>query len=146
MHLVVWIKLNLLYHFKWIPFPTQSCLSSTPFMLLCFIHSFMWLTLSSLSPHNLHLLFCCVLSVFALTQWALMIVFCDTIKRDSISLLRFPFLNSVQVFPCAFSPVLSLEESINFFFQYTSLSLIVVVVVFVTLNRITFYKRMTIIN
>ena len=31
------------------------------------LHSLsMWLMVSSLSPHNLHLLFCCVLSIFAL--------------------------------------------------------------------------------
>ena len=52
----------------------------------------------SLSPHNLHLLFRCILSVLALTYLVLMALFCAAIWRDSISLLRFPFLCHVHVF------------------------------------------------
>ena len=49
----------------------------------------MWLIILSLTPHNLHLLFCYILSVLALTLFVLMVLFCAPIKRDSISLLRF---------------------------------------------------------
>ena len=55
---------------------------------------------SSLSPHNLHLLFCCVLSLLALIWLVLMALFRAAIRRDSVSLYRFPFLSHVQVFSC----------------------------------------------
>ena len=50
--------------------------------------------------HHLYLLFCCVLSIHALICLVLMALFCAAIRRDSISLLRFPFLSHVQVFSC----------------------------------------------
>ena len=53
---------------------------------------------SSLSPNNLHLLFCYVLSFLALIWLVLMALFCATIRRDSVSLLKFPFLIHVHVF------------------------------------------------
>ena len=55
----------------------------TPFVQVCCIHLFIWLTISSLSLHNLYLLFFCVLSIFA------------PITRDSVSILRFLFLSHV---------------------------------------------------
>ena len=49
-----------------LPYPPSRALSYTLFSN--FLHSLiMWLIVSSLSPHNLHLLFCCVLSIIALT-------------------------------------------------------------------------------
>ena len=53
---------------------------------------------SSLSPHNLHLLFYSVLSILALIWLVFMTLFSAAIRRDSVSLLRFPFLSHVQVF------------------------------------------------
>ena len=50
-----------------------------------------WLTISSLSPHNLHLLFCCVLSILVLIWLVLMALFWAAIRRHSVSLLRFTF-------------------------------------------------------
>ena len=44
----------------------------------------MWLMLSSLSPHNLHLLFCCVLSILALI-WLVVIVLCCYQEKFSFS-------------------------------------------------------------
>ena len=41
----------------------------------------MWLIVSSLLPHNLHLLFCCVLSILALIWLVLMALFCATIRK-----------------------------------------------------------------
>ena len=60
----------------------------------------MWLIVSSLSPHNLHLLFCCALSILALICLVLMALFYATIRRDSVSLLKFPFRSQVQVLSC----------------------------------------------
>ena len=58
----------------------------------------MRLIVSSLLPHNIHLLFCCILSILALIGLVLMVVSCAAIKRDSVSLLKFLFLRHVQVF------------------------------------------------
>ena len=57
----------------------------------------MWLMISSLSPHSLHLLFSCVLSILVLIWLVLMALFCAAIGRDSVSLLKFLFLSHVQV-------------------------------------------------
>ena len=51
-----------------------------------------------LSPHNPHLQFCCVFSILVLIWLVLMVFFCAAVKRDSVSLLKFPFLSHVQVF------------------------------------------------
>ena len=65
-HLLVWSNLNFLHIFQWITLPTQSCLALYSFCANL-LHSFiMWLIVSSLSLHILHLLFCCVLSILAL--------------------------------------------------------------------------------
>ena len=53
---------------------------------------------SSLSPHSLHLLFCWVFSILSLIWLVLMALSCVAIRRDSVSLLRFPFLSQAQVF------------------------------------------------
>ena len=63
-------------------------------------HIIMWLIVSSLSPHSLHLLSCCVLSILVLIWLVLMALSCTAIRRDSVSLLRFPFLSQVQVLWC----------------------------------------------
>ena len=66
-HLFVWSNLHFLHSFHWITFPTQSCL------VLCYVCAnllhllIMWLSISFLSAHNLHSLFCCVLFIFAFT-------------------------------------------------------------------------------
>ena len=52
---------------------------------------------SSLTPPKPHLLFCCVLSIFALILLVYKGLFCATIRKDSVSLLRFSFLIYVQV-------------------------------------------------
>ena len=70
------VKFKLLAQFPWITFPIQSCLV---LYSLCanLLHSLiMWLIVSSLSPHNLHQLFYCVLSILALTYLVLMALFC----------------------------------------------------------------------
>ena len=90
-HLLAWSNLNFLHISMWITLPTQSCLA---LYSLCanLLHSLiMWLMVSSLSPHSLHLLFCCVLSILALIWLVLMALFCAAIQRDSVSLLKFPY-------------------------------------------------------
>ena len=59
-HLLAWSNLNFLHISQWITLPTQSCLALYSFCAN-FLHSLtMWLMVSSLSLHSLHLLFCCV--------------------------------------------------------------------------------------
>ena len=99
-HLFVWSNLNFLHISQWITLPTQSCVVLCSFWANMRHSLIMWLMISSLSPHNLHLLFCCVLSILALIWLFLMTLFCAAIRRDSVSLLRFPFLSHVQVFSC----------------------------------------------
>ena len=64
-HLLVWSNLNFLHIYQWITLPTQSCLALY-FFCANLLHSLiMWLIVSSLSPHSIHFLFCCVLSILA---------------------------------------------------------------------------------
>ena len=109
-HLFVWSNFNFLHNSQWITLPTQLCL-----VLLSFcdnlLHSLiMWLIVSSLSPHKLHLLFCWVLSVFALIWLVLMALFCAAMRRDLVSLLNFSFLSHVHVFSCEMSLVSRLKR------------------------------------
>ena len=99
-HLFVWSILNFLHISQWITLPTKSY---QVFYFLCtnLLHSpIMWLVGSFLSPHRLHLLFCCVLSILALIWLVLTVLFCAAIRWDSVSLLMFPFLSHVQVLSC----------------------------------------------
>ena len=96
-HLLAWSNLNFLHISQWITLPTQSCLALYSFCANLLHPLIMWLMVSSLSPH---LLFCCVLSILALIWLVLMALFCAAIRRDSVSLLMFPFLGHVQVLSC----------------------------------------------
>ena len=94
-HLLVWSNLNFLHISQWITLPTQSCLVLYS-RCANLLHSLIiWLVVSSLSPHSLHLVFCCVLSILALIWFVLMALSCAAIRRDSVSLLKFPFLSHV---------------------------------------------------
>ena len=67
---------------------------------------------SSLSPHNLNLLFCFVISILGLIWLVLLaLFFFSTVWRDSVSLLGFSFLSYVHVFPWDMSLVSSLKRS-----------------------------------
>ena len=71
-HLFVLSNWNFLHISQWITLPTQSCLTLY-FFCANLLHSvIMWLIVSSLSPHSLPLLFCCVLSILALIWFVLM--------------------------------------------------------------------------
>ena len=91
-YLFVWLNFNFLHNSQWITLPTQSCLVLYSFWANLQHYFIIWLVVSSLSPHNLHLLFCCVLSILALIWLVIVALFCAAIKRYLVSLLRFPFL------------------------------------------------------
>ena len=96
-HLVIWSNFNLLHSSQWITFLTQLCLPFYSFCV-CLLYSFiMQLTVSSLSPRNLLLLFFCVLSISALTQLVSLALFYVAIKRNSVFLSWFSFLCHIQV-------------------------------------------------
>ena len=99
-HLLVWSNLNLLHISLWITLPTQACLVLYSFCANLLHSLIMWLIVSSLSPHSLNLLFCLVLSILALIWLVLMALSCAAIRRDSVSLLRLPFLSQLQVLSC----------------------------------------------
>ena len=99
-HLFVWSNFNFLHNSLGITLPTQSCLFLISYCANLLHSLIMWLIVSSLSPHNLHLLFRCILSILALIWLVLMALFCAAIRRDSFSFLRFPFLSHVHVFSC----------------------------------------------
>ena len=99
-HLFVWSNWNFLHISLWITLPTKLCLALYSFCANLLHSLIMWLIVSSLSAHGLHLLFCCVLSILALIWFVLMALSCAAIRRDSVSLLRFPFLRQVKVFWC----------------------------------------------
>ena len=92
-HLFVWSNWNFLHISQWITLPTQACLALYSFCADLLHSLIMWLIVSSLSPHSLHLQFCCVLSILALIWLVLMALSCAAIRRDSVSLFRFPFLS-----------------------------------------------------
>ena len=90
-----------------------------------------WLIVSSQSPHNQHLRFCCILSIFALIQFVLMAKFCAAVRRDSVSLLRFPFLSYVNIFSCEISLICHLECPYKCFSSHFCFLIIVVMLVIV---------------
>ena len=63
-HLFVWSNSNFLHISQWTTLPTQSCLALYSFCANLLHSLIMWLIVSSLLPHSLYLLFCCVLSIW----------------------------------------------------------------------------------
>ena len=94
-HLFVWSNWNFLHISLWITLPTQSCLALYSFCANLLHSLIMWLIVSSLSPHSLHLLFCCVLSVLALIWLVLIVLSCVS---NIIISLYFPRLNPLFFF------------------------------------------------
>ena len=91
-HVLAWSNLNFFHISQEITLPILSCL--TLYSCANLLHSLiMWLMVSILSPHSLHLLFCCVLSILGLIRLVLM----ANIGRDSVSHLKYPFLSYAQV-------------------------------------------------
>ena len=116
----------------WITLPTQSFLVLYSFCAHL-LHSLRWLVVSSLSPHSPHLLFCCVLSICALIWLVLMALFCAAIWRDSVSLLKFPFLIQVQVLSCEIMFISHLKRP-NCYFSSHFCFLVVVILLFIVLS------------
>ena len=119
-HLFVWSNWNFLHIFQLIILPTQLCLVLYSFCANLLHSLIMWLMVLSLSLHSLHMLFCCVLTIIALIWLLLMTLFCAAIKRDSFSLLRFPFLRQVQVFWCEMLFISRLKWTYGYFFPIFS--------------------------
>ena len=99
-YLLVWSNLNFLHISQWITLSIQSCLALYSGCANLLHSIIIWLMISSLSPHSLHLLFCWVLSILALIWFVPMALSCAAIRRDSVSLTKFPFLSHVQVLSC----------------------------------------------
>ena len=59
-HLFIWSNLNFLHISQGITLPAHSCLVLYSFFANLLHSLIMWLMVSSLSPHSLHLLFCCI--------------------------------------------------------------------------------------
>ena len=67
-HSFVWSNFNFLLNWQWITLPTKLCLVLYSFCANLLHLLIMWLIISSLSPHSLHLLFCCVFSILTLVS------------------------------------------------------------------------------
>ena len=102
-------NLNFLHNSQLITSPTQSLPVLYSFCASLLYLPIMWLVVSSLPPHNLHL-FCCVLSILALIWLVLMALFCAAIRRHSVSLLRFPLLSHANIFSSEMSLVSRLKR------------------------------------
>ena len=105
-HLVVW-QFSLLHNSQWITFLTQSCFC-TPCVFAALLYDVI----------KLHLLFCCVLSIFVLTWFVLMALFWAAIRRDSVSLIRFSFRSHDHVFLCVLSPVCCLKYPYRYIYIF----------------------------
>ena len=103
-HFLWWSNFNFLHNSQGIPLPTQSSVVLYSFCANLRHSLIMWLMVSSLSPHNLHLLFCSVLSILALIWLVLLALFCAAIKKDTVCKC-FPFLVS-SMFSCERSRLL----------------------------------------
>ena len=119
---------NFLYISQWITLPTQSCLVLYSFCANLLHSLILWLMVSSLSPHSLHLLFCCVLSILALIWLVLMALFWAAIRSDSVSLLKFPFLSHLQVLSCEILFISRLKRPLSCFPSHFCFLVIVIVV------------------
>ena len=82
---VRWVKFQFLAQLP-VDHLADQVVSSLIFLLRYLLHSLMWLIVSSLSPHNLHLLFCRVLPILVLIWLVLVALFCVAMRRDSVSL------------------------------------------------------------
>ena len=112
------VKFKFLAHFP-VDYLADPVVSSLYSFCANLLHSLiMWLMVSSLSLHSLHLLFCCVLSILALIWLFLMALFCTAIRRDSVSLFKFPFLSHDQVLLCEMLFISRLKHSALFSFPF----------------------------
>ena len=59
-----------------------------------------------------------------------MVLFCVAIRRDSVSLLRFPFLSHIQVFSCEMLLISHLKRPYSYFSSHFCFLVIVILLVF----------------
>ena len=106
-HLFVWSNLIFLHNFQRITFPTQSFLVLYSFWDYLLYSLIIWLIVSSLSPHNLLLLFRCILSIFAfsLSSWLRFVLLSEEIQFLSYG---FPYFLGLlilfSIYCCSFDP------------------------------------------
>ena len=96
-YLFVWLNWNFWLNSQWMALPIQSCLVLHTFWVHLLHSLFMYLMVSSLSPQNIHLMFCFVLSILAWIWSILIALFYVAIRRDSDFFIKFLFLSHVQV-------------------------------------------------
>ena len=127
-HLFVWSNWNFLHISQWITLPTQSCLALISFCANLQHSLIMWLIVSSLSLHSLHILFCCVLSILALIWLVLMALFCAAIWRYSVyyydyftPLEFFISVSAVIIYSLAFF-ISALSDGISLEFDWLQVS------------------------
>ena len=97
-HLFIWSNYNFLHNSQWITLPIQLCLVLYSFCAILLNSLTMWLIILSLSPHNLYLLFCYILSILVLIWFLLMALFCAVISRDSVSPLNVSLFLATSTF------------------------------------------------
>ena len=130
-HLFVWSNFNFLHISQWISLPTQSCLVVYSYYTNVLYSLIMWMMVSSLSLHNLHLLFYCVLSIFDLIWLVLMALFCTAIWKDFVSF--FPLISNVQVFSFEALFIRSLKCPYSCFSSHVC-SLVIIILLFIMLS------------
>ena len=123
---------NFQFLAQWITLPTQLFLVLYSFGASLLQSLIIWLIDSSLSPHNLHLLFCSILSILALIWLVFIALFCAAMNRDSVSLLRFPLFSQVHVFLCEMSLVSHLKHPYSCFSSHFSFLVILVLLILVS--------------
>ena len=84
-------------------------------------------------PHNLHLLFRSISSIFVLSGRQ-SIVFYAAIKSDSVSFFMFPFRSHVQIFSVCYFVSLSFEISLLLFFCQCFLLAAIISIYFIPFN------------
>ena len=109
-HSFIWSNSNFLHNSLWITFPTQSYLVLYTFCVNLLHSLIIRLIISSLSPQNLHLQFCCVLSILVLTQcllrcFVLLTVEIHFLSKDfpSVAMCKFSQVRFRLLFACCFS-------------------------------------------
>ena len=117
-----------MHNSQWI---TQSCLVFYSFNANLLHSVIIWLMVSSLSPHNLYLLFCCVLSILALIWLVLIALFYAAMRRDPVSLSKFPFLSHICVFSREMLLISRLKCPLSCFYSKFCFLVIVILLVFV---------------
>ena len=97
-------------------FLRQFPVDHLPYSYVFCANLLLWFTLFlHLSPHNSHLLFCCILSIFALTQLVILTLFGAARRKDSVSLFKsFPFLAMSRFSHIEFYQFVSASSSSSF--------------------------------